>query len=137
MSDDSTGRKPVLKYLEPNYDRYKRSQKHETRLGKRMGGRRLPRSGGMPWSKWDKTTAGGDVSTPDLHIEHKRTDCDSMSLKKDWLVKVSEGARRVAKDPAVIITFEKKGSKPEDWILVPLEVLERLQKKAGGSNDEG
>jgi len=131
MSDE-VGRKPRPKCLDENYGRYKRSKKHETRLGNRFGGRRLPRSGGMAWSKWDKTTAGGDVSTPTLHLEHKRTDCASMSIQRDWLAKVSEGARRVVKDPGVVITFEKHGRDAEDWVLIPLEVLERLLKKAGG-----
>ncbi len=127
---DEPARRPQLKYLESNHDRYKRSKKHEDRLGKRLGGRRLPRSGGLPWSKWDKTTAGGDISAPDFHFEHKRTDCGSISIPKAWLAKVSEGARRVIKDPGIIITFEKKGSPLEEWALVPLEVLERLMKKA-------
>jgi hypothetical protein len=51
-------------------------------------------------------------------------------VAKDWLTKVSEGARRVAKDPGVVLTFEKKGQKPEDWVLIPLEILERLLKQA-------
>jgi hypothetical protein len=131
MADDQ-GRKPQLKYLDPNYGRYKRSQKHEQRLGKRLGGKRIPRSGGMPWSKWDSTTANGDISVPKMHLEHKRTDCASMSVQKEWLTKVSEGARRTGKDPGVVITFEKRGSEPDDWVLIPLEVLERLLKKAAG-----
>jgi hypothetical protein len=128
--DDTPGRKPQLKYLEPNHDRYKRSQKHEERLSKRLGGRRLPRSGGLPWSKWDKTSAGGDIAAPEFHFEHKRTDCGSISIPKDWLAKVSDGARRVVKDPGIIVTFEKKGAPLVEWVLIPLEVLERLLKKA-------
>jgi len=129
MSDEPV-RKPQLKYLEPNYDRYKRSKKHEERLGKRLGGRRLPRSGGLAWSKWDKTTAGGDIAAPTFHFEHKRTDRGSISIPKDWLNKVSEGARRVVKDPGIIVTFEKRGSPLVEWALIPLEVLERLLKRA-------
>ncbi len=129
MSDEEGPRRPKLKYLEPNYDKYRRSKKHETRLGKQLGGRRLPRSGGLPWSKHDKTTAGGDISVPKFLFEHKRTVNDSMSLKKEWLEKVSDGARRMVKSPGVIITFDKKGEKPKDWVLIPLEVLERLLKQ--------
>lgn len=117
-----------IKHLDPNYDRVKRSKKHEQRLGKRLGGRRLARSGGQAWSKWDKATAKGDISAPTLHLEHKRTDAESISVKKEWLVKVSEGARRVGKDPGLVITFEKIGSKPMDWVLIPLDLLERLRQ---------
>lgn len=131
MTDPTTPRRrPVPQHLEPNYNKYKQSKKHEDRLGKRLGGKRLPRSGGLAWSKWDKTTAGGDISAPTLHLEHKRTVRESISIPRDWLKKVCEGARRVAKDPGVVITFEKKGQKPEDWVLIPLEILEALLKLA-------
>jgi len=138
MTSPPTPRKrPVPKSMDPNYDRYRRSKKHEERLGKQLGGRRLPRSGGVSWSRWDLSkatgsnmTLDGDISTPSLHLEHKRTDGKSISVAKDWLTKVSEGARRVAKDPGVVLTFEKKGQKPEDWVLIPLEILERLLKQA-------
>jgi hypothetical protein len=129
MSDDEV-RRPTPKYLDANYGKYKRSKKHEERLGKRLGGRRIPRSGGLPWSRSDPTTAGGDVSTPDFHLEHKRTDNASMSVSKEWLIKVREGARRVAKDPGLIVTFEKKGSPLEEWVMLPLDVFERLKNAA-------
>lgn len=132
MSDEP--RKPKLRYLEPNYDRYKRSKKHENRLSKRLGGKRLPRSGGMAWSRWDKTTAQGDVSLPDFHLEHKRTECESMSVKHDWLRKVADGARRVGKDPALGVTFEERGKAPDDWIMMPLDVFERLLRAAKGND---
>lgn len=127
MSDDAP-RRPQIKHLDANYDKYKRSKKHEDRLGKRLGGKRIPRSGGMAWSKWDSSTAGGDISVPDFHIEHKRTDCKSMSVQHEWLTKVSEGARKVGKDPALAVTFEKKGQFLDDWIMIPLDVFERLLK---------
>lgn len=128
MGDDEAPRKVAPKHWDPNYNKYKVSKKHEDRLGKRLGGKRIPRSGGMAWSKHDPTTANGDISVPDFHIEHKRTVKKSMSVEQEWLGKVSDGARRVGKDPALVITFEKKGQAPEDWIAIPLEVFERLLK---------
>ena len=109
-----------------NHDRARRSRKHEQRIATAMGGRRIARSGGKAWSRWDKTTDQGDIKTPIFHLEHKRTDKDSMSVKKEWLDKVSDGAQRVGKDPGVVITFEDpvKG-KVEDWVLVPLAVAKR------------
>lgn len=112
--------------FEPNKDRYRRSRKHETRVGTALGGKRLPRSGGLAWSKHDKTTAGGDVCTPIALVEHKRTEKQSLSLKLEWLQKVEAAARRLHKDPAVVITFEQKLRSPEDWILLPLAVYKRL-----------
>lgn len=121
-------RRPTPKHLDPNYDKYKRSKKHEERLGKRLGGKRIPRSGGLAWSRWDPTTAGGDVAVPDFHIEHKRTEAGSMSIQLEWLDKVKDGARRAGKDAALAVTFEKKGRPPNDWIMIPLEVFEALTK---------
>lgn len=129
MSSDETPRRPVPRHLDPNYDKYKRSKKHEDRLAKKLGGKRLPRSGGLAWSRWDKTTAQGDLKTKELHLEHKRTDAASMSVKREWLDKVSDGARRTAKDPGLLITFESQGKNAEDWIMIPLELFQRLMKQ--------
>jgi hypothetical protein len=132
-SEDTGKKRPKpQKFSNDNYGRYKRSQKHEDRISEALHGKRLPRSGGLSWSKWDKKkTAGGDLRNAEFLIEHKRTDNESMSIKKEWLAKVREGAASVLRDPAVIITFETAGSTkpPEDWILLPLNVFKRLAPK--------
>lgn len=69
------------------------------------------------------------MSTPDLHVEHKRTDKKSMSIKREWLDKVKEGARKFGKIPALALTFEnpaKPQSPPEDWILLPMSAVQRM-----------
>ena len=131
MSEERQGPRP--KWLDPNYDKYKKSKKHETRLANRLGGKRLPRSGGLAWSKWDKTTDGGDLTNDDFLFEHKMTEAKSISLKRDWLEKVTEGARSKLKDPAMILTFEGNIRAPKDWVLIPLEIFETL---TAGENDE-
>lgn len=124
---DEPPKKPRPRAFDDNYGRVAKSKKHENRLAKVMGGRRLPRSGGTSWSKWDKKkTAEGDIKAPTLHIEHKHTENASMSLKREWLEKVCQGARSQGKDPAVFITFDDAKSIPPDWALVPLDVLQRL-----------
>lgn len=137
MADDPPVKRPSPKWLADqhgNHDRARRSKKHENRIAKAIGGQRIARSGGKRWSKWDKTTDQGDISAPTFHVEHKRTDNASMSLKKEWLSQVKDGAARVAKDPAVIITFEDPvHGKVEDWILVPLAVAKR---RMGYGDDE-
>jgi hypothetical protein len=67
-------------------------------------------------------------------LEHKRTDKKSMILERAWLDKVRAGARRLAKEPALGITFEQKLRPPEDWVLIPLDVYQRLTQ--GGSDVE-
>jgi hypothetical protein len=121
-----------------NNERAKRSRVHETRVAKAFGGRRIAQSGSKRWSKWDKTTDQGDISTPIFHLEHKRTDNASMSLKKEWLDKVSDGAKRVGKDPGIVLTFEDPVKrKIEDWVLVPLAVAQRRLGFGDGEADEG
>lgn len=96
-----------------------------------MGGRRLPRSGGLAWSKWDKKTAGGDLGTSDLLVEHKRVEphVKSVSIKRDWLKKVTEGANRQGKYPTMALTFEDAKGHEKDWMVFPMSLAERLLGK--------
>jgi hypothetical protein len=121
---------PQPKAFEPNYERAKRSTKHENRFAGRLGGRRLPRSGGLAWSRHDRSTDGGDITTTHLHIEHKRAEpqTKSIGIKRDWLQKVTEGANRQMKIPAMGLTFEDALGFEQDWVAVPLSVMERFLK---------
>jgi len=127
---EKTRGRPKPKWLDnPNHDRAKRSNRHERRVASEMGGQRIRNSGGARWSKHDHNTDDGDVATPDFHVEAKRTDRKSMSIKREWLDKVRSGARKFGKDPAVVLTFERPkqpSELPEDWIMMPLDVAKRL-----------
>lgn len=136
MSDEASEKKKLrTKWLEPNTDRKRRSNKNEHRLAKKLsGGKRIKQSGGALWSPRERgsgtrTTEGGDVKTRDFHLENKRTDKKSMSIQREWLDDVKAAARRAMKDPGVILTFETKFQTPEDWVMVPIEVFERLRNK--------
>lgn len=136
MSDEASEKKKLrTKWLEPNTDRKRRSNKNEHRLAKKLsGGKRIKQSGGALWSPRERgsgtrTTEGGDVKTKDFHLENKRTDKQSMSVQREWLDDVKTAARRVMKEPGVILTFETKFQPPEDWVMVPIEVFERLRSK--------
>jgi hypothetical protein len=136
MSDEASEKKKLrTKWLEPNTDRKRRSNKNEHRLAKKLsGGKRIKQSGGALWSPRERgsgtrVTEGGDVKTRDFHMENKRTDTKSMSLKREWLDDVKAAARRAMKDPGVILTFETKFKESEDWVMVPIEVFERLRSK--------
>lgn len=126
MESNDEIKKPAPKWLRVgNADQYRRSKKHEERVAKLLGGRRLPRSGGLRWSRQGKETLGGDVTTPQFHVEHKRTEKNSISVKKEWMEKVMEAAKRGMKDPAIVLTFEEK-NKTLDWFCVPMSVARRL-----------
>ena len=61
-------------------------------------------------------------------IECKQTKHKSISIKSDWLNKISREALAAGKEPA--LQFEVKGNEDtfveKDWIAVPLSVFKRL-----------
>jgi hypothetical protein len=61
-------------------------------------------------------------------IEHKRAEPEtkSISVKREWLLKVSEGAERMAKVPAMVLTFEDSKGFEGDWLMVPLSAARNL-----------
>lgn len=131
------------KWLETNADQASRSNKNERRLAKRLGGKRIARSGGKLWSGRLRgetaragsigiegstaLTEGGDVAVRDFHFENKRTVKKSMGIQRDWLRGVQDAAKRMGKDPGLIITFEDGRKDPEDWVAVPIAIFERLR----------
>ena len=57
---------------------------------------------------------------------------DSLDAQGEGALVLLEGARAADREPALIVTFEKKASpssRPVDLVLIPLEVFERLRGK--------
>lgn len=148
-ADDQPEKKVRPKWMDPNYDRYKRSKKHEQRLASKFGGKRLPQSGAKRLSpkafraqtslseKPETITLNGDLSIGDFWVEHKRTETETMSIKKEWWLKVCDGARAAGQEPSLFITFEQRASpssKPIDLVVIPIDVFERLRKIAKGDD---
>ena len=95
------------KYLtEPDWKTRKdKSKKQENRIAKQTGGRTIAGSG--------SGRTKGDVNTKFFKIEAKRTDKESISLRKDWLRKISSEALSEGKRPALL--FEVDG---EEWAII-------------------
>jgi len=129
---------PRPKVFEANHDRFKRSVREESRVAKALGGQRLPRSGGLAWSRHDATTAGGDVKSRELLVEHKRAEpaTKSISVKRDWLAKVTAGAKRANRVPALALTFEGAEGFDPDWVAIPLPFALRLLHSLFGAEAE-
>ncbi len=157
MADDQdppegpeTGPLARLRYMNnPNHDKYKRSKKHEFRIADALGGKRLPNSGGKMRSQYSKVgkvsnisfrgekiekesfkniTLDGDVASKKMHLEHKRTVKDSITFKKEWWLKVADGAQANDTMPVIVLTFEelnRPGHPPLDLAVVPFAVLQR------------
>jgi len=94
----------------------------EKRLGKTLGGRMTPASGAMLGAK-------GDIDLGSVLLEAKSTISDSLSLKFDWLAKISDEARRFGKTPALAISFVSgRGVAFPDgeWVMLPRDVFQEI-----------
>ena len=105
----------------------------EDRVASRLGGKRVGGSGASMYSKADVRdveAAAGDESVEFL-VECKQTIHASISVKWDWLRKITAEASAVQKEPALSIEIRggtQDGNCDRDWVLVPARVLERLTK---------
>lgn len=111
-----------------NKNKVKKSKKHEFRLAAELGGKREIRSGANKFSPYDgdTRTAGRDITTDQFLIEHKFTEAQSMSVKKEWLDKIKLSSVAAMKNPMLIITFHQEHKQPEDWAVIPLHLLKQL-----------
>lgn len=123
-------------YTAPAVQRVKKSKAHEERAAESYGGRRLKASGAAPFSRRDKNTAGADVTTDLLLMQHKGTEKDSMSIKRDWLYEVSVEAARRSKYPALVILFETETRVDNEWVAVPRKVFQMLLANQPGTSEE-
>lgn len=98
-----------------NRGTHKHGQKSERKTAKRLGGITRPGSGAVAGAK-------GDILLPDYLIENKSTEHKSISLKLEWLDKISVEAREEGRIPALSIQFvDKQGNskKRGRWVLIP------------------
>ncbi len=123
-------------YTDPAVRRVKKSKAHEERAAKSYGGRRLKASGAAPFSRRDKNTAGADVTSDLLLMQHKGTEKDSMSIKRDWLYELSVEAARRSKYPALVILFETEKRVDNEWVAVPRKVFQMLLANQPGTSEE-
>ena len=94
---------------------HKHGQKSERKTAKRLGGTTRPGSGAVAGAK-------GDILLTDYLVENKATEHKSISLKLEWLEKISVEAREEGKVPALSIQFvDKQGNskKRGRWVLIP------------------
>lgn len=110
------------KYMADGAKKLKKSQQQESRLAGIVGGKVQRGSGSKDFHK-------GDVKSQDLLIEAKRTDKDSMSVKKSWLVKIFRESMTYGKIPALSIEFDDMPDiVPKDWVAVPASTLRLLME---------
>lgn len=100
-------------------DRLKKPHSHgqrsEKKTAKRIGGSANAGSGAIEGFK-------GDITLRDFLVENKSTEHKSVSIKLEWLDKISREARELGKDPALSIQFVDKQGNPlrgGRWVLIP------------------
>jgi hypothetical protein len=98
-------------------------RKAETRTAKRLGGRLTRASGSMASDK-------GDFHLDEFLTENKATENDSLSLKYDWLTKISREALDDKKSPALAVQFVDGIGRPKkfgSWVLISEQMFEEVQ----------
>jgi len=93
---------------------------HEERAAGLFGGKRHRGSGSSPFLK-------SDASSSRYQIECKQTENASLSLKLEWLKKITNEAIGCGKIPALHIHFLRDiGSVERDWVILPASEVERI-----------
>ena len=129
---DYTPRKPRQKVFDTEHNN-KKSKIHENNLANKLGGKRQKGSGSVRHHR-------SDVITQELQIECKRTDKESISIKKEWLEKISREALVSNKIPALSIEFgEIEQLVEKSWVAVPANFFAELMdiyRETGDKDDE-
>jgi len=101
----------------------------ESRIASRLGGKRVRGSGASDFSKGDVR----DVQAAGIEflVEAKQTIHASLSIKWEWLRKITAEAQAQNCEPA--LSIEIKGGKDDpmvdrDWIMVPARVWEKMKR---------
>jgi len=105
----------------------------ETEVAEAVGGRRHTGSGASMYSK-------SDGSSSRYQIEAKQTKHSSMSIKLEWVIKITREAIARARVPLLSVRFLNIGFKENgvesDWILMPLSEFKELYELAKGDKPE-
>lgn len=93
----------------------KLGKKAEALAAQRLGGSVRKGSGCGPIHK-------GDITLGEYLIEHKATEKGSLSVRYEWLTKITNEALGLNKTPALQIVFMRGDGNPKpsgSWVMVP------------------
>jgi len=107
----------------------------EERVARQTGGKRQRASGATIYEKGDVDTKGAFL------VECKKTQRQSISVKWEWLTKISLEAEQVQKHPALAIEIQggRRDSRTfgceRDWVCIPMRVFRHFveESKVDGS----
>lgn len=101
----------------------------EDRIASRMGGKRVRGSGASDYSKGDVRDVQG-VGGVEFLVECKLTKHASISVKWNWLKKITDEAQAAQCEPALCIEIKGGEDDPRvdrDWICIPVRVFEKMK----------
>lgn len=103
----------------------------ENRVARRLGGKRVSGSGSSKYSKGDvrDVSARQCEENVDFLVECKQTEKASISIKWEWLKKITREAHDKQQEPALGISIKGGTDDPlcdRDWIAIPARVWERI-----------
>jgi hypothetical protein len=101
----------------------------ERAVGRAVGGKVQPGSGSSMYAKGDvlqRSTNAHDLDR--FLIECKQTIHASLSVKGEWLSKITREAMAAGKEPALAIEIKghDDAAMEPHWVAVPLSVFKRL-----------
>ena len=109
-------------FADRNGGTHRHGQRAEKKAAKRLGGQARAGSGAIDGFK-------GDITLRDWLVENKTTVHRSISLKLEWLEKISREAATENRTPAVAIQFvDKTGTSVRGgrWVLLPEDEYKEL-----------
>lgn len=112
---------PYLTRLE-NRGKVSHGKASEKKLAKIIGARLTPASGALAESK-------GDMKTAEFLIEAKSTIHNSITLDRDFFLKISHEAKFTGKTPALTISFVNGDGSPKrdgEWVCLPINFLKNI-----------
>ena len=98
-------------------------ERQESRIARETGGKQQRGSGSSDYAK-------GDVKGEKFLIECKFTQKKSLSVKGDWLKKITKEAHAQDKYPALAIQIagtEDLGISETDWVAIPMSLFNRIK----------
>lgn len=100
---------------------------HENRIKQELNGKLVAGSGSIRHSQMSPDSQGFDIRIgKNYAIEHKMTEKESISIKKEWISKIEQLAFSENRTPTIIITFAEEGQPPKDYALIPLKTFKKF-----------
>lgn len=104
----------------------------EKKVAKRLDGKPTPASGALGSAK-------GDIVFKEILMEAKATIKDSISIKLDWLAKISREATDASKSPALSVTYVNQDGEPRKfgkWVMVPESIFKDIHEICEKRSDQ-